>query len=82
MINIAVLGYGTIGSGVVEVKAGVKAFEGSILRSAIPGLKAFNVGVFTSAADWSGETGSLPQINISPDDGSNNPQPMLQVKLN
>ena len=69
-------------SEVAVVRDGVKAFEGAILRSSIPGMKAFNVGVFTSDANWDGETGSLPQITISQEDGSNNAQPMLHVILN
>ena len=65
----------------VTLANGHKAIEGSILRSILPGLKVFRVGVFTSNAEWA-ESGSLPQITIDSSTGENVAQPMLEVKLN
>lgn len=66
-------------SEVKEIGNGVAAFEGSILRSSLPKLTAFKVGVFCSNVDWD-ESGSLPQTTIGEE--GNVAQPMLDVKLN
>ena len=67
-------------SDVIDLGNGAKAFEGSIMRASLPGLTSFSVGVYTSDAAWSGETGALPQLTVG-DEGNTN-QPMLSVQLN
>ena len=65
----------------VKLENGALAVEGKIMRAMFPITpKAMKVGVFTSNSGWS-ETGCLPQTTIK-DDGSTEPSPLLEVKLN
>lgn len=60
---------------------GYKAFECSIRRAALAGMKGLTAGVYTSDVDWAGETGALPETYVD-DEGASVVPEMLEVKLN
>ena len=72
---------GAIEASEVKVANGIKAFECAIMRAMMPATpKSFNVGVFTSNADWA-ESGVLPGQFI--DEGGNTVKSsVLEVELN
>ena len=65
----------------VKVGNGIKAFECSIRRAALAGMKGLKAGVYTSDSEWAGETGALPETYVD-DEGASVVPEMLDVKLN
>lgn len=72
---------GAIQASEVKVANGIKAFECAIMRAMMPATpKSFNVGVYTSDADWA-ESGLLPGQFV--DEGGNTiKSSVLEVELN
>ena len=72
---------GAIEASEVKVGNGIKAFECAIMRAMMPATpKSFNVGAFSSDADWA-ESGVLPE-QIIDGDGNTIKSEVLEVKLN
>lgn len=68
-------------SAVQTLGNGHHAIEGTISRSALPAtMQSLQVGVFANDSEWA-TSGSLPQVTIDPESGSDILQPMLDVPV-